>query len=416
MVGKEKTAFIVIMKQIIFLGTIIVCLLVGGCITSQDFDYKLNSIVRPYHFGITRWELGAIPHELNKWLFGRSEKIDDEISVVIEFFTATERTKTLRSKIAIAYANNEKNDLSVLEGELKTLQERRRVLQDSVEKIVERQIREALNEQGIFNPLLDIRVNFPPLNFALEKPPYVLVVSPRDRIESIREITLQPSIVLEEIQDIEARVDELGVSALIVAIGGLGATYPTFVTNEASLQYTIEAATEEWLHQYLVLKPLGFLYLLDATGLSRNYEIATMNETVAGIVSKEISNIVYEKYYSEYDNGASQNQTEESESDFDREMREIRKTVDAYLAKGEIEQAEEFMEERRQYLESIGYHIRKLNQAYFAFHGTYADEPAFISPIGLELQELRSQSSSLKDFLNTVAAMTSRQDLIDSIR
>jgi len=416
MVSKEKTAFIVIMKQIIFLGTIIFCLLGGGCIPSQDFDYKLNSIVRPYHFGITRWELGAIPHELNKWMFGRPEKIDDEVSAVIEYFTATERIKTLRSKIAVAHANNEKNDLSVLEGELKTLQERKRVLQDSVEKIVERQTREALNEQGIFNPLIDIRVSFPPLNFALEKPPYVLVVSPRDRIESIREITLQPSLVLEEIEDIEARVDELGVSALVVAIGGLGATYPTFVTNEASLQYTIEAATEEWLHQYLVLKPLGFLYLLDATGLSRNYEIATMNETIAGIVSKEISDIVYEKYYSEYDNGASQNQTEESEFDFSREMREIRKTVDAYLAEGEIEQAEEFMEERRQYLESMGYHIRKLNQAYFAFHGTYADEPAFVSPIGLELKELRSQSSSLKDFLNAVAAMTSRQDLIDSIR
>ena len=97
-------------------------------------------------------------------------------------------------------------------------------------------------------------------------------------------------------------------------------------------------------------------------------------------------------------------------------MREIRKTVDSYLARGEIEQAEEFMEQKRQYLASMGYYIRKLNQAYFAFYGTYADRPTSISPIGSELKELRAQSASLKDFLNRVAGMTSRQDLKDSIR
>ncbi|GAI75463.1 unnamed protein product [marine sediment metagenome] len=97
-------------------------------------------------------------------------------------------------------------------------------------------------------------------------------------------------------------------------------------------------------------------------------------------------------------------------------MREIRKMVDKYLARGEIEQAEEFMKQKRQYLDSMGHYIRKLNQAYFAFHGTYADRPTSISPIGLELKELRSQSASLKDFLNAVAIMTSRQDLRDSIK
>ncbi|MFC2022081.1 hypothetical protein ACFLTR_02550, partial [Chloroflexota bacterium] len=126
--------------------------------------------------------------------------------------------------------------------------------------------------------------------------------------------------------------------------------------------------------------------------------------------------IIYKKYYSDYKNGANQNQAGESEFDFNQEMREIRKMVDIYLTQGEIERAEAFMEQKRQYLVSMGYHIRKLNQAYFAFHGTYADKPAFISPIGLELKELRAQSISLKDFLNTVAAMTSRQDLRASIK
>ena len=74
------------------------------------------------------------------------------------------------------------------------------------------------------------------------------------------------------------------------------------------------------------------------------------------------------------------------------------------------------MEQKRQYLASMGYYISKLNQAYFAYYGTYADRPTTISPIGLELKKLRSQSASLKDLLNKVAMMTSRQDLRDSIK
>ncbi len=132
------------------------------------------------------------------------------------------------------------------------------------------------------------------------------------------------------------------------------------------------------------------------------------------MVSKEIGSIVCEKYYPEYGNDV--NQTAESEFDFNREMRDIRRAVDKYLARGEVEQAEEFMEQKRQYLASMGHYIRKLNHVHFAYYGTYADRATSISPIGLELKELRSQSASLKDFLNKVAAMTSRQDLRDSIR
>jgi len=202
----------------------------------------------------------------------------------------------------------------------------------------------------------------------------------------------------------------------MVEIGGFAATYPSLVANDASLRFTVDTATEEWLHQYLVFTPLGFQYLLDLTGVSRDYEIATMNETLASMVSKEIGSIIYQKYYSGDENGYSHNQGVVSGFDFNQKMREIRSTVDRYLARGEIEQAEEFMEQQRQYLASMGYYIRKLNQAYFAFHGTYADSPTSVSPIGVEMKKLREQSASLKDFLNAVAAMTSRQNLRDGLR
>jgi len=406
------------LKVIAITSLLLIGLLGISCTPASDFNSRLSSIVKPYLFSIIKWESRVIFEEVNQWIFGEDERIDDEVYVVTQYFSLTEQIKTLKSQIEATNAGSEPGDPASLEAEINRLQEQKVTLEDTVEKIIERQTRESLAQQDIFNPLdkyIRLEVGFPPLNFKLDKPPYLLMVSPRDKIERIREITLLPSISWEEIEDIEAKVDRLGVSSLVVELGG-SATYPSLVTNEASLRFTIDTVAEEWLHQYLVFKPLGFLYLLHLTGISRNYEIATINETLASMVSKEIGSMVYEQYYSQYENSNNQNQVAGSGFDFNREMREIRRVVDKYLAQGEIEQAEEFMEQKRQYLASKGYHIRKLNQAYFAFYGTYADSPTSISPIGLELKELRSQSASLRDFLNTVAAMTSRQDLKDSIK
>jgi hypothetical protein len=232
---------------------------------------------------------------------------------------------------------------------------------------------------------------------------------------------LQPDVTVARMEEIEARVDQLGVSSLVTGIGGLGATYPTFVSNDMTLRATIDAATEEWLHQYLAFRPLGFLYLLDLTGAAPNYDIARMNETLASIVSKEIGGLVYDRYYGGQPSAASpetQGKPGETQAapafDFNREMRDTRKTVDEMLAQGRIEQAEHFMNERRDYLADNGYYIRKLNQAYFAFYGAYADSPTSIDPIGAEMKTLRQESPSLKEFLRTVSGMTNRQELADA--
>jgi hypothetical protein len=398
---------------IIFGGLVLICLLGGSCSSSQSTNNRLNSIVKPYLFSVAGWELKAVSQEINQSLFSGHEESNDEVQTVIEYYNSAKQIKALESEIELADTEDEVGTRGSLGEELYKLQEQNAALQGRVGSIIEKQIREILVKQGIFNPLVRLNISFPPVNLKLEQLPCLLVISPRDRIESIREIILKPGLTLEEKVNIENKADKLGISSLVTEIGGI-ALYPPLVDNEASLRTTIDTAAEEWVHQYLAFKPLGFRYVLDLTGLSRNYEIVTMNETLAGMVSKEIGSMVYEKYYSGYEDVDSQES--ESESEFNQEMREIRKAVDEYLARGEIETAENYMEQERQYLMSKGYYIRKLNQAYFAFHGAYADDPSSISPIGSELKQLRSQSASLKDFLNTVATMTSRQDLIDIVR
>jgi hypothetical protein len=158
-----------------------------------------------------------------------------------------------------------------------------------------------------------------------------------------------------------------------------------------------------------------------------------MNETTASISGGEVGNYVLQKYYPELlQSSSSHNQTSFNEAtvpltqlddpppfDFRAEMRETRVTVDKLLAEGKIDEAESFMEKRRQVFWDNGYLIRKLNQAYFAFHGAYADVPggaAGEDPVGPAVRALRAQSTSLADFINTIAWMTSFQQLQQAIK
>ncbi|HEX2698572.1 MAG TPA: hypothetical protein VHM28_12755, partial [Anaerolineales bacterium] len=104
--------------------------------------------------------------------------------------------------------------------------------------------------------------------------------------------------------------------------------------------------------------------------------------------------------------------------DFRAEMHTTRVTADALLAAGKINEAEAYMEQRRQIFVRNGYAIRKLNQAYFAFYGAYADVPggaAGEDPVGPAVRALRDQSKSLVDFVNRIAWMTSFDELKQAV-
>jgi len=407
---KTKLLFIIVALSIIPM--------MSGCSAEQDFDERLVTITEPYRFNIGQWEFRTVLGEFGEFLSGGNEITDNATSAAATYFSNVEQIKRLEWQIKAVKAGSRQGDLTALEEEYDELRQKNAELVDDVERLLESQIREALSEQGIYNPLheyIRFNVHFPPVNFKMEKPPHLLVISPRDRIESIREVALLPEMTIEEMESIEAALDSDYVSSLVVELGGM-ATYPSFVTDLADVRFILDTIGEEWLHQYLTFTPLGFYYVLDLAGIRPDYEIATINETVASMVSKEIGGAVYAKYYAQNEEDEAASGETESGFDFNREMREIRKAVDDYLERGEIEQAEEFMEQKRQYLAEHGYHIRKLNQAYFAFHGTYADSPTSISPIGVELKKLRSQSESLSDFLEDVTGITSRQDLAEKLQ
>ncbi|GAP17362.1 hypothetical protein, partial [Levilinea saccharolytica] len=100
--------------------------------------------------------------------------------------------------------------------------------------------------------------------------------------------------------------------------------------------------------------------------------------------------------------------------DFRAEMHITRVEADRLLADGKVDEAEAYMEARRQVFYANGYVLRRLNQAYFAFHGAYADTPlgaAGEDPVGPAVRALRAQSGSLREFLNRISWMDEFADL-----
>ena len=186
-------------------------------------------------------------------------------------------------------------------------------------------------------------------------------------------------MTIDDQVELEKNVERaLNVSALVEDIGGLG-LYPTMVVESSDLDWLSEVVSHEWVHNYLTLRPLGINY-------ESSPEMRVMNETVAAIAGKEIGRSVLERYYPELvpppepaetaSPPAPETPSEPPKFDFRAEMHITRLGADQLLAEGKIDEAENYMEARRQVFWENGYHgLRRINQAYFAFHGAYADEP-----------------------------------------
>jgi hypothetical protein len=254
---------------------------------------------------------------------------------------------------------------------------------------------------------------FPQVRVKLVEPPLLLVISPRDRIAYYDRILLTPDLTGDVMAEIEGKVDALDLSSLVVRLGGFGAAYPAIVSPDMAPAHIINAVVEEWAHQYLAFKPLGFLYLVDSLGWRQDPDVIVMNETLAGMIAREIGSKVYERYYSNTVSKA--DGPARAGFDFNREMRETRLKVDGLLAAGKIEEAERYMQDRRIDFNRQGYKIRKLNQAYFAFHGIYGQDPGAVSPVYRDMLKLRKNYAGLAGFVDIISGMTAYADLEEAV-
>ena len=342
--------------------------------------------------------------------------------IVFEYLRVTQQLTLTESAIEQIFANPDIEDKdsssAFLRKQRDQLIARQTEIAPFTEGILQSQIVEALAEFGLTTGGQTI----PPALYHTSSTPLALIVSPRDHIEQLTNISVLPTLTLDEQIRLEDEVAKsMNASTLVVPIGGVG-VYPTMVMETTDLEWVLNTIAHEWTHNYLNLRPLGLNY-------ATTPELRTMNETTASIVGSEIGTYVTQNYYSELLDSSPSRELVSLKStnglndpapfDFRAEMHETRVRADELLGHGKIEEAEAYMEQRRQVFWQNGYLIRKLNQAYFAFHGAYADVPggaAGEDPVGPAVRTLREKSASLADFVNTIGWMTSFEELQQAIK
>ena len=283
-------------------------------------------------------------------------------------------------------------------------------LRDGVEEFLEQAVADAIRSAEV-----DLVGSFvwPPVDFRIDSPPKLLVTSPRDVIRRDEDVLIDPEISIDDIEKIENELAEVAnISAIVLQTGGL-ASYPNVIPT-ADLERLLDVAAHEWLHAYLVFNPFGRAYFDGG-------DIRVMNETLADIFGQEVGLRVYSEITGEPyvapvrpetamrntesknpdgpDGSDSDEETGADDFDFNRFMAETRARTDELLEEGLMDEAESYMESRRIELLDHGHTIRKINQAYFAFHNTYAESPSSTSPIARYLWDLRDQVDTVGELV-----------------
>lgn len=418
--------------QIIKRITRVILWVIVGIILLQRSDLEpgdtveqVRAFTRPIEFDYVTWTWDAL------WVKGAQAGLgsvdyiprEDHAQIVLDYLDLIAQIQQIEREINDIFADpnilNPQVESQELRGRLSILDSRRSELRPLAESAFQNQLSAVLKDLGLTLGGQPV----PPVLFHTTALPRALVVSPREVIRQDANISLIPEIPIDQRAILETQVDQaLDVASLVVDIGGVG-LYPTMVMETTSINWLAEVVSHEWVHNFLTLRPLGASYNVSP-------ELRVINETVANLAEKEIGGSLIQKFYPSFvppppesleaQEPGLESLIEPPVFDFRAEMHETRVTTDALLAQGKIEEAEAYMESRRQFFWENGYRIRKLNQAYFAFYGAYADQPggaagATEDPIGDAVRKLRAQSPSLADFLNRISWMWSLEQLQASV-
>jgi len=389
---------------------------------------RVRRYTRQIEFDYVDWMLGAMTMKLEQGAAGLPGYLDPTArkQAVMEYLQVTKQILDGEAALQHIYADATVKDkqaaTATLRAQLSGEYSRQDELAPIAEAVLQEQITQTLAEQG----LTTLGQPVPSVLFHSSPVPNALIVSPRDVIKQIANISVVADLPIDRQEALEARVDkDLNVSSLVVPIGGVG-VYPTMIMQTTSLSWLLDTIAHEWTHNYLNLRPLGLQY-------DKTPEMRTMNETTASISGTEIGTLVLKRYYPELagasfaGDGLASLPLEHPDPgtlprptfDFRAEMHTTRVAVDAMLAQGRIDEAEAYMKQRQQVFLRNGYLIRKLNQAYFAFYGAYADVPggaAGEDPVGPAVRLLRQKSPSLAAFINRISWMSSFDELKQAVK
>ena len=395
-----------------FVLLLIPIILGPSVVLQSDPIERVRAFTRPIEFDYFTWTLDALGIKFSQLALNTADYMHEaeQSKTVLAELEVIRQINQVNAQLNDIYAdpaiNNPEIASAGLVAQLHELRKRQAQLEPLAESILQDQVSLIAAEAGLTFGGQAI----PSVLYHTTPPPDALIISPREVIRQDQDISISPDISIDQMEKLENQVDKaLNVSSLVVGIDGIG-TYPTMVQETTDINRLAEVVAHEWVHNYLTLRPLGVSYL-------NSPELRTMNETAASIAGSELGRAVIARFYSEYlppppaPAVSGEDQTQPASPPVfnpQAEMHTTRVTTDRLLAEGKVEEAEAYMEQRRQFFWENGYHYRKINQAFFAFYGAYADQPggpAGADPVGAAVRLLRQDSPSLANFINRISWM-----------
>jgi hypothetical protein len=395
-----------------FAALVVLLLLGPGVAPVPGLDQRLARVAGAERFDLVGWEVGTLTARVAQTISAPAPV--NRVDLVERYFTLSREAARARAARDAAWARGPDGqaDLMATQHRLESLQTQLTSLEPTVEATISAQLEAAMRADQIRRGLVTwlpvpgtpfARPSIvPPVFFQLGPLPELLAVAPRDRIALVDSMLVEPGVTPRQVERLEHGADALGFSSVVTDIGGLSA-YPSMLPDTDSAQDLLVTVAHEWTHQYLALRPLGQHY-------GDSYDMIEINETVADMVGHELGTAVYTAIYQPLTLPAPppSRPSGPPRPDFWSLIRQIRLTVEADLARGDVAGADAYMAAQPRALARAGYAVRKVNTAYLAFFGSYANSA---NPYEEPLRRLRSRSGSLVAFLQTVAQVRTPADL-----
>ena len=409
--GESEAAGGVPRRRFGWLRKIAVAALAQALLVPQADNFRVTpveTIAFEHLFSLVEWEAANFAkkwiHAAGNLVPGAKPSRDERLAIVDDYLDAARRADKEKRRLEGAAraggftgSSADVKSAAASDEYLRELLDEKRRLQPEAEEAVESEVSAVLAEFGFQSRFGLI---WPPVDFIFARPPTLLVISPRNEINMTGGVFLDPEIAPFDRDAVEKRVvAELDYSAYVDDLAGL-ATFPNMVNDLYTTRTILRTVAHEWLHAYWFFHPFGRNYFASE-------EMTTLNETAATLAGNELGDMAFERIGGDISENARRYAAQsQADPNFTAFMRETRLEAERLLADGMVDEAEEYMRKRQWELRLRGYYVRKLNQAYFAFRGRYADSPASVSPIGERMRELRSYAADVGEFINWVSAVS----------
>ena len=394
------------LRKIFLFSLVIILFLIPSSKLPLD---PIEKITLDHSFSLINWEIKNI---FPKWIYISKKYIQNDktdssetINLLQKYLTLTKEKNLYQKQLQLE--NLPQVQKNVVKNNLKITIDEMQNLKPIVEELCERAMTKTIRLNGIKTKLNTI---FPPVDISLEPPPLILVISPRDKIQIEKSVFLSPDLLNAKKNSIENEIlQKNNKSAYISNLSGLS-TYPTLISNEYNSLEIFSTTAHEWLHLYWFFRPFG-------QNIFKSNEMRTLNETAADIAGRELGLQTYINLNIKSDTSVKSNpSTAKKYPQFTKHMRETRIEVEKMLKNNNIEEAEKYMKKRWWELSLAGYNLRKINQAYFALYGIYAESAGSVSPIGEQLREFRSLVPTTGEFVKEISQISSYSDFLEELK